>query len=86
MVFCLVQLSFIILLFALPLPYDKCTPLTVDAAALAARLMLTLLPQKSSYPCNTDIVNNLSQIVKHTQAHNVYQPEIMELQKGYGVL
>lgn len=31
-------------------------------------------------------VNNLSQIAKHAQAHNAYQAEITELQKGYAEL
>lgn len=31
-------------------------------------------------------VNNLAQIAKYTQAHNAYQAEITELQKGYAEL
>jgi len=31
-------------------------------------------------------VNNLSQIAKHAQTHNIYQAEITELQRGYAEL
>lgn len=31
-------------------------------------------------------VNNLKQIAKHAEEHNVYQTEIAELQEGYAVL
>lgn len=42
-----------------------------------------LAPVKELLSLQRRSVNNLSQIAKHAQAHNAYQTEIAELQKGY---
>ena len=45
-----------------------------------------LAPVKELISLQRRCVNNLSQIAKHAQAHNAYQAEITELQKGYAEL
>ena len=45
-----------------------------------------LAPAKELISLQRRCVNNLAQIAKYAQAHNAYQTEIMELQKGYAEL
>lgn len=45
-----------------------------------------LAPVKELLSLQRRSVNNLAQIAKHAQAHNAYQSEIAELQKGYAEL
>lgn len=45
-----------------------------------------LAPAKELISLQRRSVNNLLQIAKYAQAHNAYQAEIMELQKGYAEL
>ncbi|MEL7565395.1 MAG: plasmid mobilization relaxosome protein MobC [Dehalobacterium sp.] len=56
--------------------------MAADGYAVNADLSLVKEPISLQRRC----VNNLSQIAKYAQAHNVYQDEIMELQKGYAEL
>jgi len=45
-----------------------------------------LTPVKELISLQRRCVNNLAQIAKHAQTHNVYQAEITEMQKGYAEL
>lgn len=45
-----------------------------------------LAPVKELLSLQRRSINNLAQIAKHAQAHNAYQSEIAELQKGYAEL
>ena len=45
-----------------------------------------LAPAKELISLQRRCVNNLSQIAKYAQAHNAYQAEVTELQKGYAEL
>jgi len=49
-------------------------------------IKVDLAPAKEIVSLQRRCVNNLSQIAKHAQAHNAYQAEITELQKGYAGL
>ena len=47
---------------------------------------IDLAPAKELISLQRRCVNNLAQIAKYAQAHNAYQAEITELQKGYAGL